>query len=74
MDGMKGEIIMFKIGDRVKMIHKDNPFEGHEGTFVRYEMPRYSSERERLIVILDSVNSEHFFYKDEVVLSGNKDG
>ncbi len=58
---------MFKSSDRVKLIHKDNPFKGEEGEFSEYEKPRYSSERERLIVILDSDKSAHFFYKDEVI-------
>ncbi len=57
----------FMHGDRVKLIHKDNPFKGEEGEFSEYEKPCYPSERERLIVILDSDKIEHFFYKDEVI-------
>ncbi len=62
----------FMHGDRVKLIHKDNPFKGEEGEFSEYEKPRYSSERERLIVILDSDKFAHFFYKDEVIKNEEK--
>lgn len=54
----------FNHGDKVRLVGRDNPFAGEAGSFSEYETEKV--EKERLIVILDSDKSVHYFYEDEV--------
>lgn len=58
----------FRHGDEVKLIGKHNPFKGESGEFIQYE--KLKLEKDRLIVLLDSDNTQHYFYGDEVKYVG----
>ena len=58
----------FRHGDGVKLIGRHNPFKGESGEFIQYE--KLKLEKNRLIVLLDSDKSQHYFYEDELEYTG----
>lgn len=56
--------LRFKRGERLKVIGKHAPFVGERGIFLNYEKEK--RETTKVIVRLDSTESEHWFFRDEV--------